>query len=86
MIQPSQISVHSKSVSARSPCICFEGVVELCSQLWLVVTVRHPDKQKGSIDRVKMVFQTEEMTPGQVGGGEGASWPVVLVLEGVRQW
>ena len=49
MIQSSQISVHSKSVSAHSPYIRFEGVVELCSQLWLVVAVRQWDIQKGSI-------------------------------------
>ena len=49
MIQPSQISVRSKSVSARSPNMRFE-VVELCSQLWLVVTVQQQDKWKGSVD------------------------------------
>ena len=31
------------------PYICFEGVVELCSQLWLVVAVRQQNKQNGSI-------------------------------------
>ena len=46
---PCQISVRSKSVSARSPYIRFEGVVELCSRLWLVVAVRQRDKRKGSI-------------------------------------
>ena len=31
------------------PYICFEGVIELCSQLWLVVAVWQRDKWKGSI-------------------------------------
>ena len=31
------------------PYIRFEGVVELCSRLWLVVAVRQRDKRKGSI-------------------------------------
>ena len=41
MIQPGHIFVCSKSV--------FEGVVELCSRLWLVVAVRQRDERKGSI-------------------------------------
>ena len=54
MIQPGQISVHSKSVSARSPYIRIEGVVELCSrQLRLVVAVRQWDKRKGSTLTIK---------------------------------
>ena len=36
MIRPGQISVRYKSVSARSPYIRFEGVVELCSRLVVV--------------------------------------------------
>ena len=51
MIQPGQTSVRCKSVSARSPYIRFEGVVELCSRLWLVVAVRQRDKRKGSIQK-----------------------------------
>ena len=31
------------------PYIRFEGIVELCSRLWLVVAVRQRDKRKGSI-------------------------------------
>ena len=32
-----------------TPYIRFDGVVELCSRLWLVVTVRQRNKRKGSI-------------------------------------
>ena len=49
MIQSGHISIRSKSESARSPYVRFGGVVELCSQLGLVVAVRRRDKQKGSI-------------------------------------
>ena len=48
MIQPGQISVRSKSVSARSAYIRFEGVVELCSRLWLSLCDREINETEGS--------------------------------------
>ena len=53
MIQPGQISVRLSQRQHVLPYIRFEGVVELCSRLWMVVTVQQRDKQKGSITTVK---------------------------------
>ena len=47
-IQSGQISVHTKSVSAHSsPYVHFGGVVELCSQLWLVVLCNSKINERG---------------------------------------
>ena len=38
------------------PYIRFEGAVELCSRLWLVVAVRQRDKRKGSINSSQLIL------------------------------